>query len=155
MARPRIMVIIGTTGVGKTKLGVDLARRMNGEVVNVDVMQMYKGLNIATAKVTAHEMQGVPHHLMSFLDPTTKFSPHEFRARANETIQDIIARKKLPILVGGTMYYVQSLLWDALIPTGKEQANASHVEAMYLRYRSRSGRLPTATRSAHPACRPQ
>lgn len=114
-AKPRLMVVLGTTGVGKTRLGVELARRLNGEVVNADVMQMYRGLDIATAKVTAEETQGVPHHLMSFLEPTEPFTPHRYREVARKAIHDITARNKLPILVGGTLYYVQSLLWDSLI----------------------------------------
>ena len=115
---PKIIVVVGTTGVGKTKLGVDLAQHFSGEVINADVMQMYKGLQVATAKVTEEERQGVPHHLMSFLEPHETFSPHEFRKLADEKIQEISARGNLPIVVGGTMYYVQGLLWDHLIGHG-------------------------------------
>ena len=112
---PGIVVIVGTTGVGKTKLGVELAKRLSGEVVNADVMQMYKGLSIATAKATHEEMDGVAHHLMSFLEPADHFSPHEFRRLADEKIAEIHARGRVPIVVGGSMYYVQGLLWDHLI----------------------------------------
>ena len=115
-ARPGLLVVVGTTGVGKTKLGVDLARALGGEVINADVMQMYRGPRVATAKVTEEEALGVPHHLMSFLDPEDAFSPHEFRRRADDVIADIRSRGHLPIVVGGTMYYIQSLLWDHLIP---------------------------------------
>ena len=114
----KIVVVVGTTGVGKTKLGVDLAQHFSGEVINADVMQMYKGLEVATAKVTEEERQGIPHHLMSFLEPHETFSPHEFRKLADKKIREISERGKLPILVGGTMYYVQGLLWDHLIDHG-------------------------------------
>ena len=120
---PKIIVVVGTTGVGKTKLGVDLAQHFSGEVINADVMQMYKGLQVATAKVTEEERQGVPHHLMSFLEPHETFSPHEFRKLADEKIQEISARGNLPIVVGGTMYYVQGLLWDHLIGHGGHNGN--------------------------------
>ena len=120
---PKIIVVVGTTGVGKTKLGVDLAHHFSGEVINADVMQMYKGLQVATAKVTEEERQGVPHHLMSFLEPHETFSPHEFRKLADEKIQEISARGNLPIVVGGTMYYVQGLLWDHLIGHGGHNGN--------------------------------
>ena len=112
-----IVVILGTTGVGKSKLGIELAKRLNGEVINADVMQMYKGLSIATAKVTDDEMEGIKHHLMSFLEPTDNFTPHEFRRLADAKIAEINARGRLPIIVGGTMYYVQGLLWDHLMDT--------------------------------------
>ena len=113
-----IIVVVGTTGVGKTKLGVDLAKQFSGEVINCDVMQMYKGLEVATAKATQEERQGIPHHLMSFLEPHETFSPHEFRKLADAKINEISERGKMPIVVGGTMYYVQGLLWDHLIEQG-------------------------------------
>ena len=113
-----IIVVVGTTGVGKTKLGVDLAKQFSGEVINCDVMQMYKGLEVATAKATQEERQGIPHHLMSFLEPHETFSPHEFRKLADAKINEITERGKMPIVVGGTMYYVQGLLWDHLIEQG-------------------------------------
>ena len=87
-----IIVVVGTTGVGKTKLGVDLAKQFSGEVINCDVMQMYKGLEVATAKATQEERQGIPHHLMSFLEPHETFSPHEFRKLADAKINEITER---------------------------------------------------------------
>lgn len=128
---PGIIVVVGTTGVGKTKLGVELAKRLGGEVINADVMQMYQGLSIATAKATPQEMDGVDHHLMSFLEPAEPFSPHAFRQLADAKIEEIHARGNVPIIVGGTMYYVQGLLWDHLInpnnteDTGKGSGVAS------------------------------
>ena len=112
-----LVVVIGTTGVGKTKLGIELAKKMGGEVVNADALQMYRGLSIATAKATSAEMDGVTHHMMSFLNPTESFTPHEFCARAEPLIEDIYKRGKVPIVVGGTLYYIQSLLWKSLLST--------------------------------------
>ena len=108
-SQAQIIIVVGTTGVGKTKLGVELALSCagQGEVINADVMQMYKGLDVATAKVTEEERQNVPHHLMSFLEPHETFSPHEFRKLADDKIKEITQRNKIPIIVGGTMYYVQ------------------------------------------------
>ena len=116
-----VVVVIGATGTGKTKLGVELAKQLNGEVVNADSLQMYHGLSIATAKPTKEEMDGVPHHLMSFLPPTETFTTHDFCKRAVPVIEDIHKRGKLPILVGGTLYYVQSLLWESLMSTGSKE----------------------------------
>jgi len=124
----KIVVVVGTTGVGKTKLGVDLAQHFSGEVINVDVMQMYKGLEVATAKVTEAERQGVPHHLMSFLEPHETFSPHAFRKLADDKIREISSRGKMPIIVGGTMYYIQGLLWDHLIGHGKDSRSPRATE---------------------------
>ena len=117
-----VVVVIGATGTGKTKLGVELAKQLNGEVVNADSLQMYHGLSIATAKPTKEEMDGVPHHLMSFLPPTETFTTHDFCKRAVPVIEDIHKRGKLPILVGGTLYYVQSLLWESLMSTGSKES---------------------------------
>ena len=84
-----VVVVIGATGTGKTKLGVELAKKLNGEVVNADSLQMYRGLSVATAKPTKEEMDGVPHHLMSFLPPTETFTTHDFCKRAVPVIEDI------------------------------------------------------------------
>eukprot|EP00924_Labyrinthula_sp_SR-Ha-C_P011807 snap_masked-scaffold_88-processed-gene-0.20-mRNA-1 protein AED:0.24 eAED:0.24 QI:0/0/0/1/1/1/2/0/365 len=113
--RKRILVIVGTTGSGKTKLSLNLCKAFNGEVVNCDVMQMYKGLNIATAKPTEEQMKKVPHHLFSFLSSSETFGPREYREKALETIDSLLERKKLPIIVGGTFYYLQSLLFSSLL----------------------------------------
>ncbi|KAH9079005.1 hypothetical protein Ae201684P_021670 [Aphanomyces euteiches] len=85
----------------------------NGEIVNSDAMQMYKGLDIATAKVTQEEMQGVPHHLLSCIDPVDDCTVVEYKTMAMNAIHDILSRGKVPVVVGGTMYYTQSILWKA------------------------------------------
>jgi tRNA dimethylallyltransferase len=109
------LAVLGTTGAGKTKLSVELCKRFKGEVVNADSMQVYRELAIATAKVTPEEAGGVPHHLLSFLDPWDAYTVRAFRDRAEAVMDDIRARGGLPVIVGGTGYYVQSLLRDSLL----------------------------------------
>ena len=105
-----LLVIAGPTASGKTELSVELAKKYGAEIVSADSMQIYKGLAIATAKPTAEEMQGVPHHLMDFLSPDTPFSVADYVKLARERIADIYSRGKLPIVCGGTGLYVSSLL---------------------------------------------
>lgn len=115
LSRPPVAFVIGTTGAGKTKLAVELASRFSGEVVNGDAIQLYQGLNIASAKATVEEASGIPHHLFSFLPPTQEFTVRDFACLAGAAIQDIHARGKLPVVVGGTMYYTQALLSHTML----------------------------------------
>lgn len=108
--KPKILAVVGATASGKTSLGVELAKKYNGEVISADSMQIYKGLDIASAKPTTEEMQGIPHHLIDFLDRDVSFSVSDYVKLANEKIKDIISREKLPIIVGGTGLYIDSLL---------------------------------------------
>ncbi|KAK8825060.1 tRNA isopentenyltransferase [Blastocystis sp. ATCC 50177/Nand II] len=119
MKKNRAVFIVGTTGVGKTKLSIQLAHRFNGEIINADAMQMYHGLNIATAKATVQERDGVPHHLLDEVDPRTEVTVHDFHKRASQIIADLNEQGKLPIVVGGTHYYIQSLIWDSLLDEGE------------------------------------
>lgn len=107
-----VIAIVGPTASGKTALSIALAQALDGEIINGDSMQVYQGLDIGTAKVTAEEMQGVPHHLLSFLAPTASFSVADFQVAARKKIADITARGKKPIIVGGTGLYVQAALYD-------------------------------------------
>ena len=119
---PKVVFIIGSTGTGKSKLGIDICKKYGGEVINADAIQMYKGLDIATAKVTEVEMDGVPHHLLSFLEPLDEsYTVREFRTDALALIDDITKRNRLPVVVGGTMYYVQALLRGALLDEEEEE----------------------------------
>lgn len=105
---------------GKSKLAIQLALKFNGEVVSADAMQIYQGLDIATNKVTQEEMQRVPHHLMSFLDPLTLgYSVKNFRDKAVRLLDEIWSRNCLPVIVGGTNYYIESLVWQMLIDDKK------------------------------------
>lgn len=106
----KIITVVGPTASGKTRLGVELAKKYNGEVISADSMQIYKGMQIATAKPTPEEMQGVPHHLMDFLPPDQTYSVAMFVNDAKKCIADITSRGKLPVIVGGTGLYVDSLL---------------------------------------------
>ncbi|KAF6199898.1 hypothetical protein GE061_006196 [Apolygus lucorum] len=113
--RVPLVVILGPTGVGKSKLSLELAKRFSGEIISADSMQVYKGLDVITNKVTDEERAVAPHHLLDFLDPLKKFTVVHFRNKALPIIRDLQAEKKLPIVVGGTHYYIESLLWDILV----------------------------------------
>ncbi|MDE7225316.1 MAG: tRNA (adenosine(37)-N6)-dimethylallyltransferase MiaA [Ruminococcus sp.] len=108
--KPKIIAVCGPTASGKTWLGIEIAKKYNGEIISADSMQIYKGLDIASAKPTVSEMQGIPHHLIDFLDRGTVFSAADYVRLANEKIQDILNRGKLPVIVGGTGLYIDSLL---------------------------------------------
>lgn len=105
-----LLVVTGPTASGKTALGVALAKEYNGEVISADSMQIYKGLNVATAKPTEDEMEGVPHHLIGIIDIGESFSAADYVKLAKEKISDITGRGKLPIMVGGTGLYINSLI---------------------------------------------
>ncbi len=107
---PKILVIDGPTASGKTALAVELALRHNGEVVSADSMQIYRRMDIGTAKPTAEEMRGVPHHMLDVADPEEDFSAARYVEMAAACVDDILARGRLPILAGGTGLYIDSLL---------------------------------------------
>ncbi|WP_419036436.1 tRNA (adenosine(37)-N6)-dimethylallyltransferase MiaA, partial [Hominenteromicrobium sp.] len=106
----KVFAVCGPTASGKTSLSVTLAKKLHAEVVSCDSMQIYRGMEIGTAKPTADEMQGVPHHLMGFQDPAEPFSVSDYVALAGKVIEDIRARGKNVLLVGGTGLYARSLL---------------------------------------------
>ena len=105
----KAIAIVGPTAVGKTALSIQLAHHLNGEVISGDSMQIYRHLDIGTAKITPAEMDGVPHHLIDIRDPNQRFSAAEFQKLANEQIDQIAARHHLPMVVGGTGFYLQTL----------------------------------------------
>ncbi|MBQ3532175.1 MAG: tRNA (adenosine(37)-N6)-dimethylallyltransferase MiaA [Oscillospiraceae bacterium] len=107
---PKIVCVVGPTASGKTKMGVALARRFDGEVVSVDSMQIYRGMTIGTAAPTAEEMEGVPHHMIAVADPAESWSVARFTEAADTCVQDILRRGKLPVLVGGTGLYLDALV---------------------------------------------
>ena len=107
---PKILVVAGPTASGKTKLAVELALRHNGEVVSADSMQIYRTLDIGTAKPTVQEMQGIPHHMLDVVEPEEDFSVARYVEMASVCIDDILSRGKLPVLAGGTGLYIDSLL---------------------------------------------
>lgn len=105
-----LICIVGPTASGKTSLSIEVAKALDGEIVCADSMQIYKGMDIATAKPADDEMQGIPHHLMSFLELTENYSVAQYCEKAHEVIKDIYMRRKLPIMVGGTGLYVDSVI---------------------------------------------
>ncbi|HDR7658543.1 MULTISPECIES: tRNA (adenosine(37)-N6)-dimethylallyltransferase MiaA [Bacillus] len=110
--REKVAVIIGPTAVGKTKLSIDLAKALNGEIISGDSMQIYRTMDIGTAKVTKEEMDGIPHYMVDIKNPEESFSVAEFQERVRKHIREITERGKLPIIVGGTGLYIQSVLFD-------------------------------------------
>lgn len=110
--KPTVIVICGPTASGKTKLGIDLANRINGEIISSDSMQIYKDMDIGTAKPTIEERAAAVHHLVDFVSPDQRYSVADFKKDATEKIKDILSRGKTPIIVGGTGLYVNSLIYN-------------------------------------------
>lgn len=110
MEKKKIVCIVGPTGVGKTKISIELAKMFNGEIISADSMQIYKNMDIGTAKITKGEMQGINHHLIDIIEPTENFSVAEWKNLAEEKIKDILRRGKTPFVVGGTCLYVNALI---------------------------------------------
>ncbi|MGN1181935.1 MAG: tRNA (adenosine(37)-N6)-dimethylallyltransferase MiaA [Faecalibacillus sp.] len=108
----KVIVVVGPTSVGKTKMGVALAQKLNGEVISGDSMQIYKQMDIGTAKATNEEMEGVIHHCLDILDPQDNYSVHDFQKTVRKTITEIRQRNHLPIIVGGTGLYIKAALYD-------------------------------------------
>ena len=135
--RTKLIAVVGPTASGKTSLSIELAKKYNGEIVSADSMQIYKGMDIATAKPTQEEMQGIPHHLIDFLSPTESFSVSEYVSLAKSAIDDITKREKLPILCGGTGLYVRSLVEN--VKFSEEQTDEKLREQLNERYRNEGG----------------
>ncbi|UPW84278.1 tRNA (adenosine(37)-N6)-dimethylallyltransferase MiaA [Lysinibacillus sp. Ag94] len=112
LQQAEVVAIVGPTASGKTALSIELAKKYNGEIINGDSMQIYRGLDIGTAKITEEEMEGVPHHLLSFKEPTESFSVADYQKLVRAKIAEIQACGKLPIIVGGSGLYVQAVLYD-------------------------------------------
>lgn len=107
--KEKVLVIAGPTAVGKTDLSIKLAKELNGEIVSTDSMQIYKYMDIGSAKIAKEEMCGVPHHMIDVVDPSIPFSVADYKEMAQKCIYDIISRGKLPILTGGTGLYINAL----------------------------------------------
>ena len=111
MKENTILIITGPTATGKTKLGIDCANMFNGEIISSDSMQIYKDLNIGTAKPTKEEVSQAKHHLIDVVEPDEEFSVQQFVSLAEEKIKDLFSKNKLPIIVGGTGLYIKSLIY--------------------------------------------
>jgi len=112
MQKPKLIILAGPTAVGKTDNSIRLAKAVNGEIISADSMQVYKRMDIGSAKIMPEEMQGIQHYLIDVLEPTEEFNIVRFQTMAKEAMAEIYAKGKIPILVGGTGFYIQSLLYD-------------------------------------------
>ena len=111
MQKPTVIVICGPTASGKTALSIELAKKINGEIISADSMQIYKDMDIGTAKPDSEEMQGIKHYLLDFVKPDTRYSVAEFKIDATNAIEEILQKGKVPIVVGGTGLYVDTLIY--------------------------------------------
>ena len=108
----KIIIISGPTAVGKSKIGIELAKRLNGEIISIDSMQIYKGMDIGTAKITKDEMQGIKHYMIDEIDINDNYNVKEFKNRTDKCIEEIQNKQKIPILIGGTGFYINAILYD-------------------------------------------
>jgi tRNA dimethylallyltransferase len=116
MKKPKIIAILGPTASGKTELAIKLAKKFNGEIVSADSRQVYKGMDIGTAKPTKKEMKGIPHHLLNVASPKRKFTVAQYRKLALKAIEKIQKKGKIPFLVGGTWFYIKAIVDGLVIP---------------------------------------
>jgi tRNA dimethylallyltransferase len=116
VAQHEVIAVVGPTGTGKSELAMDLAGRLDGEIVNTDALQLYRGMDIGTAKLSVAQRRGIPHHLLDVLDVTEEASVARFQAAAREVIEDISARGRRPVLVGGSGLYVRAALDELEFP---------------------------------------
>ncbi len=126
--KPTVYVIGGPTASGKSNLAVELAKRINGEIISADSMQIYKDMNIGTAKITPEEMQGINHYLIDFVSPDERYSVSSFKKDAEKAIEAILAKGKVPIIVGGTGLYIDSLILG--IEFQDEKINTEYRESL-------------------------
>jgi tRNA dimethylallyltransferase len=112
MEKRPLIILTGPTAAGKTKISIELARRLDGEIISADSMQVYRHMDIGSAKIKQEEMQGIKHYLVDIMEPTEEFNIVLFQKYAKEAIEEIYAKGKIPIMVGGTGFYIQSVLYD-------------------------------------------
>lgn len=128
-----LFILAGPTGIGKTKISIDIAKELNGEIISADSMQIYKKMDIGSAKISLDEMNGVKHHLIDFLDPSESFSVAEFSNLAKESIEEISSANHLSMLVGGTGLYINSLIYNySFAETNKDEAYRKELEQLAL-----------------------
>ena len=125
----KVLVIVGQTAVGKTSMSIKLAKHLNGEIINGDAMQVYKGLNIVTDKIKKEQMQGIPHHLFDLKEIHEDYNVDEYQSNIRKVISEVTSRNKLPIIVGGTGLYVKAALYDYNF--ANEEISNKEVEELY------------------------
>lgn len=131
MTNNKILVLSGPTAVGKTSLSIELAHKLNGEIISCDSMQIYKYMNIGSAKIKSEEMDGVPHHMIDIINPDESFTVADFKERAVRLIDDIKSRGKLPMLVGGTGLYIDSIICNLSFTDGnKDNEYRTYLESL-------------------------
>lgn len=123
-----VIVITGPTGVGKTKLSIELAKKMNGEIINADSTQIFKGLDIATAKVTNEEKENIHHHLIDIKEISEDYTVYDYQKDARKKIDEIIKKNKIPIIVGGTGLYIKAALYDYKFNEEKNKLTYDNIE---------------------------
>lgn len=127
----KLLIIAGPTAIGKTSLSIKLAKALNGEIISTDSMQIYKYMDIGSAKISKDEMDGVIHHMIDVVDPKDPFSVADYKEKADKAIQDILSRNKLPILVGGTGLYINSLTCNMnFTEANKDENYRSELESL-------------------------
>ena len=127
----KLLIIAGPTAIGKTNLSIKLAKALNGEIISTDSMQIYKYMDIGSAKISKDEMDGVIHHMIDVVDPKEPFSVADYKEKADKAIQDILSRNKLPILVGGTGLYINALTCNMnFTEANKDENYRSELESL-------------------------
>ena len=112
----KVIVVLGQTATGKSDLAVKIAKQVNGEIISADSRQVYKNLNIGTGKISKKEMQGIPHHLLDVANVKNKFTVSEYQKLAEKKIKEIISRNKIPIICGGTGFYIDAITKGIVFP---------------------------------------
>ena len=130
----KLILVVGATASGKSQIGVNLAKKYNGEIISCDSMQVYRDMNIGTAKITSEEMQSIPHYMIDIVNADAQFSGGEYASMADEAINDIISRGKVPIIVGGTGLYVDGILYPMTFGGDKNIDIRAELESQFALY---------------------
>jgi tRNA dimethylallyltransferase len=123
MRNMKIIVILGQTSTGKSDFAVEVAKKIDGEIISADSRQVYKGMDLGTGKITKKEMQNVPHYLLDVISPSKVFTVNDFQKIAFKKIEEIINREKTPIICGGTGFYIDSIINGTIFPNVKPDKN--------------------------------
>lgn len=134
-----LVIITGPTGVGKTDISIDIAKKINGEIISADSIQIYKYMDIGSAKITKEEMDGIKHYLVDELNPDEEFNVYMFKTMSKRAMEEIYAKGKIPIIVGGTGFYIQSILYD--IEFSDEEEKDDSIRKKYEQLAKEKGNL--------------